>query len=98
VDVSSVLGLGGIRVHPVTGELFFASTNELARAFGHTDDVSTVVIDLSAAHVRDCSATATLDAVSAEFASRGVGVEITGLNPHGEQPHTRLSGELTGSH
>ncbi|MGI5498817.1 SulP family inorganic anion transporter [Lentzea sp. CA-135723] len=96
VEVSSVLDPdGGVRVYAVTGELFFASTNELLHVFDYGDTVSKVVIDLSAAHVWDSSAVATLDAVTAKFASRGVEVEIVGLNPHSAQLHTRLSGQLT---
>jgi sulfate permease, SulP family len=99
VEVSSVLDPdGGIRVYAVTGELFLASTNELMHSFDYTDTVFKVVIDLSDAHVWDSSAVATLDAVTAEFASRGIQAEIIGLNPHSEQPHTRLSGQLASSH
>ncbi|WP_420843851.1 STAS domain-containing protein [Lentzea albidocapillata] len=82
----------------MTGELFLASTNELMHAFDYTDAVSKVVIDLSGAHVWHSSAVATLDAVTAKFASRGVEAEIIGLNPRSEQLHTKLSGQLTGSH
>jgi SulP family sulfate permease len=96
VDVSSVLDPdGGIRVYAVTGQLFFASTNELMHAFDYTDTVSKVVIDLSGAHVWDSSAVATLDAVTAKFAARGVEAEIIGLNPHSERLHTTLSGRLS---
>lgn len=99
VEVSSVLDPdGGIRVYSVTGELFFASTNELMHAFDYTDAVSKVVVDLSRAHVWDSSAVATLDAVTAKFAARGVEAEIIGLNPRSEQLHAKLSGQLTGSH
>lgn len=99
VDVSSVLDPdGAIRVYAVTGELFFASTNELMHSFDYTDTVTKVVIDLSDAHVWDSSAVATLDAVTAKFASRGIEAEIVGLNPHSERLHSRLTGQLTGSH
>ncbi|WP_329793990.1 SulP family inorganic anion transporter [Lentzea sp. DG1S-22] len=99
VDVSSVLDPDGdIRVYVVTGELFFASTNELMHAFDYTDTVSKVVIDLSDAHIWDSSAVATLDAVTTKFTSRGIDTEIIGLNPHSEHLHTKLSGQLTGSH
>lgn len=97
VEVSSVLD-GDTRVYTVTGELFFASTNELMHAFDYTDTVSKVVVDLSGAHVWDSSAVATLDAVTAKFTSRGVEAELIGLNPDSEHLHTRLSGQLTGSH
>ncbi|WP_082404211.1 SulP family inorganic anion transporter [Saccharothrix sp. NRRL B-16348] len=99
VDVSSVLDPDGrIRVYALTGELFFASTNELMHSFDYAEDVDKVVVDLSGAHVWDSSAVATLDAVTAKFAARGVEVEIVGLNPHSEQLHSKLTGQLTGSH
>jgi SulP family sulfate permease len=99
VGVSSVLDPDGdIRVYAITGELFFASTNELMHAFDYADTVSKVVIDLSAAHVWDSSAVATLDAVTAKFTSRGIEAEIIGLNPDSLHLHTKLSGQLTGSH
>ena len=99
VEVTSVVDPdGGVRVYAVTGELFFASTNELMHAFDYADTVSKVVIDLTGAHVWDTSAVATLDAVIAKFTSRGVEAELVGLNPHSERLHTKLSGQLTGSH
>ncbi|GGM48017.1 sodium-independent anion transporter [Longimycelium tulufanense] len=98
-DVSSVLDPDGrIRIYAVTGELFFASSNELMHCFNYGDDVDKVVIDLSDAHVWDSSAVATLDAVTAKFASRGIEAEIVGLNPHSEQLHAKLSGQLTSTH
>ena len=42
-----------IRTYAVTGELFFASSNDLIYQFDYTDAVSHVVIDLSAAHIWD---------------------------------------------
>jgi SulP family sulfate permease len=99
VEVSSVLDPDGkIRIYAVTGELFFASSNELMHSFDYTDKVSKVVIDLSDAHVWDSSAVATLDAVTTKFASRGIEAEITGLNPHSEKLHSKLSGQLAASH
>ncbi|WP_342777812.1 STAS domain-containing protein [Saccharothrix texasensis] len=99
VGVSSVLDPDGrLRVYALTGELFFASTNELAHSFDYTEDLDKVVIVLSGAHVWDSSAVATLDTVTAKFAARGVEAEITGLNPHSEQRHRKLTGQLTGSH
>ncbi|WP_374202808.1 SulP family inorganic anion transporter [Saccharothrix sp. S26] len=99
VDVSSVLDPDGtIRVYAVTGELFFASTNELMHSFDYTDSVTKAVIDLSDAHVWDSSAVATLDAVTTKFAARGIDAEIIGLNAHSEQLHSKLTGQLAGSH
>ncbi len=99
VEVSSVLDPdGGIRVYAITGELFFASTNELVHSFDYADPVPRVVIDLTDAHVWDTSAVATLDAVVAKFAARGVDAEIIGLNTHSAHLHERTTGQLNGAH
>ena len=88
----------GVRRYHVTGELFFASTNELVHAFDYADPTPEVVIDLTDAHVWDSSAVATLDAVQAKFHARGVEATIVGLNPHSEALHSRLTGRLASSH
>lgn len=96
VEVTDVLDPDGdIRIYAVTGELFFASTNELVHAFDYTDtEATSVVIDLVDAHVWDSSAVATLDAVVAKFAARSITAEIVGLNEHSSLLHTRLTGHL----
>ena len=99
VDVTSVLDPdGGERVYALTGELFFASTNELVHSFDYDDDVERVVIDLTDAHVWDSSAVATLDAVVHKFESRGIEVEMVGLNDHSHALHNGLTGRLSNSH
>ena len=99
VDVTSVVDPDGVeRIYAVTGELFFASTNELVHAFDYTDPTPRVVIDLTGAHVWDSSAVATLDTVVAKFAARGVQAQVVGLNPHSEQLHTRLTGQHVSAH
>jgi sulfate permease, SulP family len=99
VDVTSVLDPdGNERVYAVTGELFFASTNELVHAFDYADDVERVVIDLTDAHIWDSSAVATLDAILHKFTARGIEAEIVGLNDQSHDLHSRLTGQLAGSH
>ena len=99
VEVTSVLDPdGGERVYALTGELFFASTNELVHSFDYDDDVQRVVIDLTDAHVWDSSAVATLDAVVHKFEARDIEVELVGLNDHSHQLHNGLTGRLAGSH
>lgn len=96
VDVTSVIDPDGEeRVYAVTGELFFASTNELVHSFEYAEIAKRVVIDLTDAHVWDFSAVATLDAIEHKFEARGIEVEIIGLNEHSHALHTRLTG-LTG--
>ncbi|MGA5810084.1 SulP family inorganic anion transporter [Streptomyces cellulosae] len=84
-------------VYRVTGELFFASSNELVGQFSYAADPDRVVIDLSAAHIWDASSVAALDAVETKYAQRGKTVEIVGLNEPSARMHKTLSGELTGS-
>lgn len=85
-------------VYRVTGEMFFASSNDLVGQFDYAGDPDQVVIDLSAAHVWDASSVAALDAIETKYAQRGKTVEIIGLNEPSARIHKTLSGELTGSH
>ncbi|MFH9611737.1 SulP family inorganic anion transporter [Streptomyces sp. NPDC017448] len=88
----------GTVVYRVTGELFFASSNDLVGRFDYAGDPEKVVIDLAAAHIWDASSVAALDAVEAKYAQRGKTVEITGLNGPSADLHSKLTGELAGSH
>ncbi|SCD65919.1 sulfate permease, SulP family [Streptomyces sp. OspMP-M43] len=97
--VRSVLDPDGTTVvYRVTGELFFASSNDLVGQFDYADDLDKIVIDLSEAHVWDASSVAALDAIETKYAQRGKTVEITGLNDLSAELHRKLTGELTGSH
>ncbi|MDT0611143.1 SulP family inorganic anion transporter [Streptomyces lancefieldiae] len=99
VDVTSVTDPdGGQVVYSVTGELFFASSNDLVTRFDYATDPDRVVIDLSATHIWDASSVAALDAVETKYAQRGKRVEIVGLNGHSAHLHERLSGELAENH
>ncbi|MES9554461.1 MULTISPECIES: SulP family inorganic anion transporter [unclassified Streptomyces] len=98
-DVTTVTDPEGDRiVYTVTGELFFASANDLVTRFGYATDPDRVVIDLSAAHIWDASSVAALDAITTKYEQRGKTVEIVGLNEPSAEIHKTLSGELTGSH
>ncbi|WP_436800678.1 SulP family inorganic anion transporter [Streptomyces cyaneofuscatus] len=82
-------------VYSVTGELFFASSNDLVGQFDYADDPDRIVIDLSAAHIWDASSVAALDAIETKYVQRGKTVEIIGLNDPSADLHGKLSGELT---
>jgi len=84
----------GRRVYDVTGELFFASSNDLVHQFDYAGDPQDVVIDLSAAHVWDASSVAALDAVRTKYAARGKHVTVVGMNADSAERHERLSGAL----
>lgn len=88
---------GGAVVYSVTGELFFASANDLVARFDYAGDPDRVVVDLSAARVWDASSVAALDAVEERYRRRGKTVEITGLDERSATLHRALSGELSGS-
>jgi SulP family sulfate permease len=88
---------GSTVVYSVTGELFFASSNDLVGQFDYAGDPDKVIIDMSAAHIWDASSVAALDAIETKYAQRGKRVEITGLNDPSAQLHGKLSGELAGS-
>ncbi|MFI8307590.1 SulP family inorganic anion transporter [Streptomyces sp. NPDC085927] len=98
-EVTAVPGPDGTSVvYRVTGELFFASSNDIVGRFDYSGDPDRVVIDLSSAHVWDASSVAALDAVETRYAQRGKTVEITGLNEPSARLHDKLSGELVGGH
>ncbi len=80
----------------VTGELFFASSNDLYTQFEYADDPEQVVIDLTASHIWDASSVASLDAIQTKYARQGKTVEIIGLNQTSAERHGRLSGQLSG--
>lgn len=82
-------------VYRVTGELFFASSNDLADQFSYAEDPARVVVDLSEAHVWDASTVATLDAIEHRYAGRGTRVDIVGLNDDSAARLQRLSGRLS---
>jgi SulP family sulfate permease len=99
VDVTSVLDPDGTtKIYRVSGQLFFASSNDLVFQFDYAGDPDTVVIDLSAAHVWDASTVAALDAITAKYASRGKTVTITGMNEPSRVRHAALAGNLSGAH
>ncbi|KOG89109.1 SulP family inorganic anion transporter [Streptomyces varsoviensis] len=87
---------GGRVVYAVTGELFFASANDVVDRFDYAGDPDSAVIDLSGTRVWDTSAMSALDAVAAKYARRGKSVEFTGLGEAGARMRERLGGELVG--
>lgn len=84
------------RVYVVTGELFFASSNDMVYQFDYAGDPDNIVIDMSDAHIWDASTVATLDAITTKYAAKGKSVTIIGMNDTSAERHTRLSGRLTG--
>ncbi|MBF4163608.1 SulP family inorganic anion transporter [Nocardioides acrostichi] len=85
---------GATAVYRVTGELFFASSNDLYTQFEYADDPDRVVIDLTDSHVWDASTVASLDAIATKYERYGKSVEIVGLNDASAERHERLTGQL----
>ncbi|AEF41955.1 SulP family inorganic anion transporter [Hoyosella subflava] len=86
------------RVYRVSGELFFASSNDLVYQFDYSSDPENVVIDLSESHIWDASTVAALDSITTKYRQRGKRVTIIGLNEASQERHNRLSGKLGGEH
>ncbi|MEU0097958.1 SulP family inorganic anion transporter [Streptomyces sp. NPDC006267] len=98
-EVTGVVDPDGNQVvYAVTGELFFASSNDLVYQFDYKDDPDDVVIDLSDAHIWDASSVAALDAIETKYAQRGKKVTIIGLNKASAEMHDKLAGRLTAGH
>ena len=84
------------RTYRVTGELFWASSNDLVYQFDYADDPDHVVLDLSDADIWDASTVATLDAVQQKYAAKGKTLTVIGLDGAGKARLDRLSGKLGG--
>ena len=82
--------------YTVSGELFFASSNDLTTMFQYTDDPERVVIDMSQSHVWDASTVAALDAITNKYHRHGKSVVLVGMNDASTSMHTRLAGNLGG--
>jgi SulP family sulfate permease len=79
--------------YAVTGELFFASNQELTDAFLHADDPDDVTIDLSDAHLWDASSVSALEAVVQRYERHGARVRVVGLNRRSTELRETLAGE-----
>ncbi len=99
VEVDRVLDPDGTTcIYSVTGEVFFASDQELIEAFRYAEDPPKVIVDLSRAHLWDASAIAALDAIEAHYDRHDVELTITGLNDRSDRLHQTLSGQMVATH
>ena len=87
-----------VRTYKVSGELFFATSNDLVYQFDYAADPEQVVIDLGDSHIWDASTVAALDAVRTKYERLGKSVEIVGLNQASADRHGRLTGQLGEGH
>ncbi|MGJ9406964.1 SulP family inorganic anion transporter [Nesterenkonia aurantiaca] len=84
--------------YEVSGELFFASSNDLYTQFNYAEDPDHVVIDMHNSHVWDASTVASLDAITEKYSKYGKRVEISGLNTASAALHERMAGNLGAGH
>ncbi|PSL37279.1 SulP family sulfate permease [Labedella gwakjiensis] len=89
---------GATAHYTVTGELFFASSNDLTTQFDYAGDPERVVIDLSGSHVWDASTVAALDAITTKYEHHDKTVVIEGMNDASARMHGRLAGRLGAGH
>src|SRR5699024_5895018 len=87
-------GSQAIARYRVTGELFFASSNDLYTLFDYAGDPQRVVIDFSQSHLWDASTIAALDSVTQKYQHYGKNVSIVGLNIASRAMRARMSGRL----
>lgn len=71
---------GRVRTYSVTGNLFFVTVDGFLAHFDFFEKVEKVIIDLSRAEIWDHSAVAAIDKAVLRFRSRGVQVELVGVN------------------
>ncbi|GLB60967.1 SulP family inorganic anion transporter [Cytobacillus sp. NCCP-133] len=71
---------GEKKIYAVTGQVFFASVEELVAAFDFNNDVKEVEIDFSQAHIWDDSGVAAIDKIVLKLRDNGVLVRLAGLN------------------
>lgn len=70
-----------VRTYTVTGQIFFATAEAFHTAFDfREEDLTGVVIDLSAAHFWDLTSVNALDRVVLKFRHHGISVELIGMN------------------
>jgi len=96
-EVSEYFGVSTAH-YTVTGELFFASSNDLTTMFEYSKDPERVVIDMNLSHIWDASTVAALDAIVTKYEDRGKTVELVGMNRATTALHSRLTGGLGAGH
>ncbi|WP_413709224.1 SulP family inorganic anion transporter [Rhizobium sp. Rhizsp82] len=77
---SSLDAEAGIRTYLVDGQVFFASAESFSAAFDFEEQVTSVVIDVTAAHFWDITAVGALDKVVLKYRRRDIAVDLRGLN------------------
>ncbi|QQZ08341.1 SulP family inorganic anion transporter [Heyndrickxia vini] len=68
------------KIYYVKGQLFFASVSEFITHFNFNDDVETIIIDVTEAHIWDDSAVGAIDKVILKYREKNKQIDIIGLN------------------
>lgn len=71
---------GQHRRYRVEGQIFFASADDFLNAFDFSEDVESITIDVSAAHIWDLTGVNAIDQAVVRFRRAGVEVDLVGLN------------------
>ena len=92
VFVDKTLSPDGMhRTYSVAGQIFFVSVEQFLNAFDLKEEIETVTIDLSNAHIWDQSAVNAIDKVVIQFRRHGAEVELVGLNEDSAKMLDRLA-------
>ncbi|MEO0852493.1 MAG: SulP family inorganic anion transporter [Cyanobacteria bacterium J06648_11] len=71
---------GTHRTYVIKGQVFFVAIDDLMQKFDFLEEVETVTLDFSAAHIWDQSAVGAIDQIALKFRRLGAEVKLVGLN------------------
>ena len=81
VFVDTVLSPDGMhRTYRIVGQIFFVAVEDLLTYFNFQEDLETVTLDFSHAHLWDQAAIAAIDQIVLKFRRMGAEVDLVGLN------------------
>lgn len=69
-----------MKTYKVSGQVFFASVEDLLSTFNFKEEIDTITVDLTNAHLWDDSAVGAIDKIILKYRQNGTEVRITGLN------------------
>lgn len=69
-----------IKTYKVSGQIFFASVEDLLSKFNFKEEINIVMLDLNHAHLWDDSAAGAIDKIVLKYRQNGTEVRMTGLN------------------
>lgn len=84
---------GEKKVYHISGQIFFASVNDLPQKFDYKEEnIKSVEIDLTNAHLWDDSAIGAFDKIETKFEQNNISVFYTGLNEESKKLKNRIGG------